>query len=102
MPRFGSGAQLHRRKPWRFACRHFRAALTDWLDEPLTITKAAEECPWWKSSTLAKKVRAGDLPQAGEHGAPLLRRRDLFGVTDIHSSEVEAWAEEMVHGCRLN
>ena len=80
------------------ACRRFRAAVTDWLDEPLTITEADKECPWWKAGTLAKKVRAGDLPQAGEPGAPLLRRRDLFGVTGAHSPEVTSWAEDLVNG----
>ena len=80
------------------ACRRFRAAVTDWLDEALTITEADKECPWWKAGTLAGKIRAGELPQAGEHGAPLLRRRDLFGVTGAHSPEVTSWAEKLIDG----
>jgi hypothetical protein len=80
------------------ACREFREAVTDWLDEPLTITEAAAECPWWKDSTLAKKVRAGELPQAGVPGAPRVRRRDLFAVAGAHSPEVDSCAEELIHG----
>ena len=37
------------------ACRQFREAVADWLDQPLTITEAAKECPWWKDSTLARR-----------------------------------------------
>jgi len=80
------------------ACRQFRTAIADWLDEPLTITEAAAEFPWWKDSTIAKKVRSGQIPNAGVPGAPLVRRRDLFAVTDAHSAEVDEWAEELIDG----
>ena len=78
------------------ACDQFRTILTDWLDEALSPTAAAEECDW-EGGTIAKKIRAGELPQAGEAGRPLVRRADLHGIT-FHGAtpELEAWAREMV------
>lgn len=80
------------------ACRLFHKAITDWLDEPLTITEADKECFWWKDSTIAKRIRSGQIPNAGVPTAPLVRRRDLFAITDAHSAEVDEWAEELVNG----
>jgi hypothetical protein len=80
------------------ACRQFREAVAEWLDKPLTITEADKECPWWTAGTLAKKVRSGQLPQAGVPGAPRVRRRDVFAVTGAHSADLTAWAQELVDG----
>ena len=80
------------------ACDRFRVAISEWLDEPLTVGDAAEECPWWEPGTIAKKLRSGDLPQAGAPGAPLVRRRDLFGVSDGRNPDLASWAEELVDG----
>ena len=80
------------------ACDRFRALIAEWLDEPLTITQADLECLWWKAGTLAKKVRKGDLAQAGTAGAPLVTRRDLFGVEGGHTADMAEWAEDLLDG----
>jgi len=80
------------------ACRHFREAITDWLDEPLTIAEADKECSWWKDSTIARKIRSGQIPNAGVPRAQLVRRRDLFAVRGAHSREVDSRAEGLVCG----
>ena len=79
------------------ACSRFHTMIDLWLDEPLTVGQAAEECPWWEPGTIAKKLRSGDLPQAGAPGAPLVRRRDLFGVSDDAHSEFKEWAEDLIN-----
>ncbi len=61
----------------RWAADEFEAALEDWLNEALTITEAAKECHW-EASTIAKKIRAGELRQEGKLGETRIRRRDLF------------------------
>ena len=80
------------------ACDRFRAIITEWLDEPLNVGQATEECPWWEARTIAGKLRSGDLQQAGAHGAPLVLRRDLFGVSDDAPSEFKQWAEDLIDG----
>ncbi len=79
------------------ACSRFHTIIDLWLDEPLTVGQAAEECPWWEARTIAGKLRSGDLPQAGASGAPLVRRRDLFGVSDEAHSEFKEWAEDLIN-----
>lgn len=80
------------------ACERFRTILQEWLDEALTIGQAAEEYPRWKERTIAEKLRQGDLPQAGAHGEPLVRRGDLFGLVEIVPDDLAAWAEDMIDG----
>jgi hypothetical protein len=59
----------------------FEIAIESWLDERLTPTQAGLEGPL-AAATVAKHVREGRLPQAGRRGAPLVRRRDLFGILE--------------------
>jgi hypothetical protein len=61
----------------RWAAAEFEAALNEWCNEALTVGEATQECPW-EASTIATKLRKGELPQAGKPGAPRVRRRDLF------------------------
>ena len=69
----------------------------DWLEEPLSPTEAAEESAW-EGGTVAKKIRSGDLPQAGVEGKPRVRRADLYGITVRESRPKHAeWARAMVN-----
>ncbi len=54
------------------------AVLAEWWVEPLGIEEAADEvgCAY---EAMAKRIRRGSLPNAGEKGRPLVRRCDLFG-----------------------
>ena len=49
---------------------------TEWADQPVTLREAAE-FGGYAYSTLEHRVRAGELPNAGEKGNPRLRRRDV-------------------------
>lgn len=53
--------------------------LREWRLERLTLSEAASEAGL-SYSALQKKVSRGDLPNAGEEGAPRVRRADLFGA----------------------
>ena len=78
------------------ACDHFRSIIMEWLDQPLSPGEAAEECEW-EASTVAKKLRSGELPQAGQHGKPKVRRRDILGiVSQDTNTDLAVWAERMV------
>ena len=52
------------------------AAARAWLDELLTLDKAAE-ISGYAYSSLERMVRRGELPNAGAKGSPRIRRRDL-------------------------
>lgn len=61
----------------RWAADKFETVVHEWLNEALTPTQAGEECVW-APSTIAKKLREGELPQAGRPGAPRVTRGDLL------------------------
>ena len=50
--------------------------MKEWIEEPLTLTKAAEESGFHKD-TLQHRVANGDIANAGEVGAPRILRVDL-------------------------
>lgn len=52
--------------------------LREWWLERLTLQEAADEAGL-SYSAVQKKVAREDLPNAGEEGAPRVRRCDLFG-----------------------
>ncbi len=52
--------------------------LREWELQELTIEQAATELGL-KYDTLQRRVRCGELPNAGRKGAPRVLRRDLYG-----------------------
>ena len=72
----------------RFAADELEAALNEWWHEALTPTEAEQESPW-AASTIAKKLRQGELPQAGRSGAPRVRRGDLMCGTSADDPDVD-------------
>ena len=75
-------AQLRRRGIDREACLiesladDHEETLREWHLEALTLEAAADESGF-AYSTLQQRLTAGDLPNAGEKGAPRIRRCDL-------------------------
>jgi hypothetical protein len=66
----------------------FELAIEEWLDERLSPTQAGLE-GHLSAATVAKHIREGRLLQAGRPRSPLVRRRDLMGVTrsmDLNSA----------------
>jgi hypothetical protein len=72
----------------RLAADEFESALTEWWHEALTPTQAEQESPW-AASTIAKKLREGELPQAGRSGSPRVRRGDLLSGTTAEDPDVD-------------
>ncbi len=54
----------------------YEETLQEWHVEALTLEVAADESGF-KYSTLQQRLASGDLPNAGEKGAPRIRRCDL-------------------------
>lgn len=59
----------------------FESGIEEWLNECLTPTQAGEEGPK-SAASFAKDIRDGRVPQAGQRGRPLVRRRHMLGIAD--------------------
>ena len=68
------------------AALELETVLTEWSLEKLTLAQAAEEASQTYDS-IQRKVATGMLHNAGQKGAPRVRRCDLFGIeTSKHPS----------------
>lgn len=56
--------------------RELTEGIREWREEELTLREAADESGY-AYSTLQQYIAEGRLPNAGEEGAPRIRRRDL-------------------------
>lgn len=63
-------------RAWEQAALELETALRAHDDEPLSLAAAAADSGY-SADHLARMVRDGKIPNAGRHGAPLVRRGDL-------------------------
>ena len=78
------------------------ARVTEWGLQLLTLEEAAEETGL-AYDTVGRKVRDGEIPNAGEKGAPRIRRADLYPWLDapeprLETDAVDALAARIMGG----